>query len=695
MKLFHVLNLLLYSLGLISFCQAQIVDSLDKTPLQKIQSVNIVGHFQKQPLLGFTSAGEVITYQKLQQGISSSLLPALNQVAGLKMEERSPGSYRIALRGNMLRSPFGVRNTKVYYDEFSLTDAGGNTYINLIDPLALSSVHVIKGPDGSIYGANSGGVIRLEPVGFQVDSNSIRLGIRAGSYDQRGQNFSINRKVNEKYSFALNQSYEKSEGYRNHSALEKFSVQTTHKFQYAPQSELRFLFLYTDLYYQTPGGLTEAQWKENPRASRPAAGPNPSAEEQNASIHNKTLFSGISNRNALNDQLSLQVSVFGSYTDFTNPFITNYENRYEYNGGFRAYLAYENKIADGVILRNHLGVEGQKGWYSLFNYDNLRGIKGDPQNFDELRNTQFSYFNKLQFVFKEKWHVDASLGLSKNRVEFDAIDLQGRVDLDEFEVEREWMPRIASSYLFNRNTSLRASVSKGFSPPTLAEIRPSNQMVNQDLKAESGTNYELGFRFESANRTFIGDISVYQYDMKNGIVRQVLENGNEEFQNSGELSQKGVEISIWKNLWTSNVHENLSLDYKTSISYQDYEFLDYVSGNQNFSGNRVTAVPEWMWNNSLFFNWKNVLNVNILHNYTSSFYLNDANTVSTEPYHLLQSKLAYNFSLFPKNQFQTWVAIDNILDENYSLGNDINAFGNRFYNPAPNRNYSLGIMMSF
>src|SRR5690606_29194426 len=104
----------------------------------------------------------------------------------------------------------------------------------------------------------------------------------------------------------------------------------------------------------------------------------------------------------------------------------------------------------------HLGVEGQKGWYSLFNYDNLRGIKGDPQNFDELRNTQFSYFNKLQFVFKEKWHVDASLGLSKNRVEFGPIDLQGRVDLDEFEVEREWMPRIASSYLFNRNTSLRA-----------------------------------------------------------------------------------------------------------------------------------------------------------------------------------------------------------------------------------------------
>src|SRR5690606_19435798 len=134
---------------------------------------------------------------------------------------------------------------------------------------------------------------------------------------------------------------------------------TTHKFQYAPQSELRFLFLYTDLYYQTPGGLTEAQWKENPRASRPAAGPNPSAEEQNASIHNKTLFSSISNRNALNDHLSLHVSVFAYYTDFTNHLITYYQIIYNNNESVRSYLANEHKIANGVILRNHLGVEVQ------------------------------------------------------------------------------------------------------------------------------------------------------------------------------------------------------------------------------------------------------------------------------------------------------------------------------------------------
>ena len=40
----------------------------------------------------------------------TSILPALNAVPGIRMEERSPGSYRLNIRGSSLRSPFGVRN---------------------------------------------------------------------------------------------------------------------------------------------------------------------------------------------------------------------------------------------------------------------------------------------------------------------------------------------------------------------------------------------------------------------------------------------------------------------------------------------------------------------------------------------------------------------------------------------------------
>jgi len=62
------------------------------------------------------------------------------------MEERSPGSYRLSMRGSLLRSPFGVRNIKIYMDDLPLTDATGNTYLNLIDLNQLSSIEITSKP---------------------------------------------------------------------------------------------------------------------------------------------------------------------------------------------------------------------------------------------------------------------------------------------------------------------------------------------------------------------------------------------------------------------------------------------------------------------------------------------------------------------------------------------------------------------
>ena len=72
------------------------------------------------------------------------------------MEERSPASYRMNIRGSTLRSPFGVRNVKVYLDDIPFTDAGGNTYLNQLSYYNFNSIEVLKGPGGSLYGAGTG-----------------------------------------------------------------------------------------------------------------------------------------------------------------------------------------------------------------------------------------------------------------------------------------------------------------------------------------------------------------------------------------------------------------------------------------------------------------------------------------------------------------------------------------------------------
>src|SRR5690554_1523153 len=227
-------------------------DSISKVQEVEFEAVEIIAYFNKQKILGLTSSAQSISAEQIENQQTTTLLPALNTVPGIRMEERSPGSYRLAMRGSLIRSPFGIRNTKIYMDEFPLTDAGGNTYLNLIDPSSIASIHVTKGPDGSLYGANSGGVIRIQPKGFDVTENKGSLLLNGGSFGLFQEQFSIQRKVNEKYAFSVDQSFTRSDGYRENSGLNKKTIQTAHQWKYSKKNELRILALYSDLHYQTP-----------------------------------------------------------------------------------------------------------------------------------------------------------------------------------------------------------------------------------------------------------------------------------------------------------------------------------------------------------------------------------------------------------------------------------------------------------
>jgi iron complex outermembrane receptor protein len=66
-----------------------------------------------------------LSQYSLQKLSTQTLLPAFNNLPGIRMEERSPGSYRLNIRGSSLRSPFGVRNVKTYYNNIPYTEPGG------------------------------------------------------------------------------------------------------------------------------------------------------------------------------------------------------------------------------------------------------------------------------------------------------------------------------------------------------------------------------------------------------------------------------------------------------------------------------------------------------------------------------------------------------------------------------------------
>jgi iron complex outermembrane receptor protein len=60
----------------------------------------------------------------------------------------------------------------------------------------------------------------------------------------------------------------------------------------------------------------------------------------------------------------------------------------------------------------------------------------------------------------------------------------------------------------------------------------------------------------------------------------------------------------------------------------------------------------------------------------------------------LAARVGYK-QIFDKLTLDVFAGGDNLFDVKYSLGNDINGFGGRYYNAAPGRNYFVGVSVGY
>lgn len=191
---------------------------------------------------------------QLQKSITPQVLQVMNTISGVRVEERSPGSYRLSMRGSLLRSPFGVRNTKIYLNDFILSDAGGNTYLNLLALNQLQQIEIIKGPAASLYGTGTGGVVLMQTRNNLAESN-LTGGMQGGSFGLAHAYVQTQEKQQQWHA-----SHFQADGYREQSALRRNMLQWSGQFGTKTSSWEALAFL-ADLAYQTPGGLTQADRK--------------------------------------------------------------------------------------------------------------------------------------------------------------------------------------------------------------------------------------------------------------------------------------------------------------------------------------------------------------------------------------------------------------------------------------------------
>lgn len=664
----------------------------------RMDAVTVSAYLSEQAVLRLPSSVSVLDRQVLGMQQGTSLVPAMNTSPGVRMEERSPGSYRLSLRGSLLRSPFGIRNVKIYVDEIPLTDAGGNTYLNALDAGSVGHIEVLKGPDGSLFGANSGGVIRIAPWGEHTGHKGAGLSVQSGSYGLFHEQAAW-RHSGKNTDLQLNQAFQRSDGYRENTALKRHYLQVAPRWNYQPGREIRGFAFYTDLQYQTPGGLTAGQFEADPQAARPATPELPGAIEQQAGIKNRTLLGGLIHEARFTDRFRHVLSLSGARTDFENPFITNYETRDERTLSLRTYFELKGHSSRTFRWSWNAGVEWQQTRADIRNYDNEGGQKGGLQAGDRIRTGQHFYFTRLALEIGERWVAEAAVSLNGYRYRFRDLEAQEADpeagSFSRVKFRKQLMPRLAFSYLVSENMAWRASVSRGYSPPTTAEVRSSDNTINTDLQAENGWNVETGIRYHTSDNRFQADASVFYYRLEEAIVRRLREDGAEYFVNAGGTRQPGLEaqLSTWLLPPRQRGDFIRGIQLRNSFTWNHFTFRDYRDGEEIFSGNRLTGVPGQVLVSSLLIRLPENSYAYIRHNYTSRIPLNDANSRYAGSYHLVQLKAGLRPRFRGRINLEIFAGIDNLLNTTYSLGNDINAFGERYFNAAPPRNYYGGISL--
>ena len=227
--------------------------------------------------------------------------------------------------------------------------------------------------------------------------------------------------------------------------------------------------------------------------------------------------------------------------------------------------------------------------------------------------------------------------------------------------ENAFSPQISALYQINEKFSVFALASKSFRAPTLNELyrgfRVGNVVTNanENLKAETATNFETGASFNKNNFYLRG--SFFLAAIENPVANVTLSVTpnliTRQRQNAGQTRAKGIEIEA----------EQRFREFKFSVGYL-------------LTDSRVTEFPSNRALENLFIPQVARHQFTFQTNYTRSSWTlafqgrassaqfdDDLNTLRLEPFFQLDAYIAKRF----KENWQVFAAVENLFNSRYSI----------------------------
>ena len=655
------------------------IDRLESLAPIEVQSLRLNTEVLTSP-----AAVDVTEARDIQQGRAKAQLDsALNRTPGVYANNGSnfAQNLRISIRGFGARSAFGVRGVKVLVDGIPETLADGQAQTDTIDLGAVERLEVIRGPFSALYGNATGGVVDITtttPASGPIDRGELTVGghgyrrIEAATAHERGD-----------WGYALTASQLDIDGYRAHSEVKKQQLTGKLERRVGATGTLRLVTRVLDAPDTLdPGGVTLEQARADRRAARDAN----LAFDARQSASQQTV--GLVYEDQLAENQSYSANLFYSNRDFIQylPFedagVVAYDRDF-FGGGlqstrFDTLFGHDNQLVAGI--------DAQIQQDARTRYDNIAGNKGALGLEEDQQATSIGVF--AQNVFSLTRDLELTTGLRYDYLDFDIDDaFITATDPDDSgsRTYHEVSANAGLSYAWAERQRVYANVANAFESPTFTEFADpaGNGGFNSDLDPQKATQYEIGAKGEFGSRARY-QISAFWIDVRDELVVFNDDGRRDFYENSGKSRRKGLEAKL-------EYAFNDELSAMAAYTLADYEYREFVDDSGNdYAGNAIPGLPEERLFAELAWRDADVGYATLDMRYAGSFYADNANTAKIDHAWIFNGRVGKTIEA-GEDTLTVYFGIDNLFDEVYFDNIRINAFGGRYYEPAPDRTFYTGL----
>lgn len=685
---------------IIILAMAQVVRAQDPIPKDSVtqlaEIILIDSISNKRKAWGITPSRKVIARDMQNYGPVDFTGP-LNQVSGIFMSSGALNTNRIAIRGIGARTPYGTDKLMLYYNEIPVTNGTGISTIEAFDLENIGALEVIKGPKGTEYGAALGGTLVLEPERQRGLGTRITEHFSLGSYGLFKNLLGISH-TGEKVSLNLKYGRLETDGYRENSRFERNGLLLDLGLPLGPSTLVSLVVNHIDYTAQIPSSLGLTAFHENPRQAAPTW------QAAQGYENNDITIVGLGVTQRLGTYIKNTTTLFYNYQDHYEPRPFNILDSYTNSYGARTKFEGSQDKPFGA-MQYVVGAEffGDEYHWGLFENryrenDGNGSLQGERLGDNLEFRRRYNIFGSITYPLSHKFN--AQLGLALHNTHYDYRD-HFLLGAENRSASRKFgtivLPNLTLEYIPIAPIKLYANISRGYSDPGLEETLTPDGAINPDIGREKGMNYEFGGLASFPKIGLDIDLALYQMDIHDLLVAQRV--GEDQYigRNAGKTRHQGIDLDLRYSVPRLG---RFSLSPFLSYTFSKHRFKDFVDGGNDYSGNPVTGVPPNRLVGGIQLRENAGVYWNVTMKYVDAVPLTDADTVHSDAYTLVDTRIGYAKTFFGQFETDITFGINNLGDRLYARSFVINAIGfggsePRYYYPGNGRNYYFGLHLRY